>query len=147
MICSMNPGPSNVATYLLDSSIFSLLVADNQDVRLRVTKLQFPDRVTICSVVRGEVLFGVERLPEGKRRRELARKVTDWLAALSCQSAPEVAGDHYARIKRGAERRGTPLGENDLWIAATAVALGAVLVTKDTDFDRVPELRCEDWSR
>jgi predicted nucleic acid-binding protein len=37
------------------------------------------------------------------------------------------------------------LDENDLWIAATALSVGAVLVTMDSDFERVEGLTVEDW--
>jgi len=60
---------------------------------------------------------------------------------------PEAAGDHYARIKREAEVKGTPLDENDLWLAAMATASAAVLVTSDTDFQKVTGLGAEDWSQ
>ncbi|TAJ77093.1 type II toxin-antitoxin system VapC family toxin, partial [bacterium] len=52
----------------------------------------------------------------------------------------------YAIIKSAAERQGTPLGENDLWIAATALSVGAVLVSMDSDFQRVNALKVEDWT-
>jgi tRNA(fMet)-specific endonuclease VapC len=64
-----------------------------------------------------------------------------------CEPIPETAADHYARIKRETERKGVRLDENDLWIAATALSLGAVLVTTDSDFQRVSGLRVEDWTQ
>jgi tRNA(fMet)-specific endonuclease VapC len=63
-----------------------------------------------------------------------------------CLAVPEAAADQYAAIKRETERQGTPLDENDLWIAATAHALGAVAVTIDSDFQRVSGLQTEDWT-
>ena len=47
---------------------------------------------------------------------------------------PERAGDFYAAVKLARQQRGLSLDENDLWVAATALALGAALVTRDTDF-------------
>jgi len=38
------------------------------------------------------------------------------------------------------------LDENDLWIAATALSLRAILVTTDSDFQRVSELNIKDWT-
>lgn len=51
-------------------------------------------------------------------------------------------------MKRYTEQQGTPLSENDLWIAATAMAFGAILVTADSDFRRIAEfgLQLEDWT-
>lgn len=54
--------------------------------------------------------------------------------------------DQYAILKRAAEMAGTPLDENDLWIAATARSLGAVLVTTDLDYARLSVLPLEDWT-
>jgi tRNA(fMet)-specific endonuclease VapC len=52
----------------------------------------------------------------------------------------------YARIRADLERTGTPIGANDLWIAAQALALGAVLVTdKEREFSRVGKLTVENW--
>jgi predicted nucleic acid-binding protein len=39
------------------------------------------------------------------------------------------------------------MDENDLWIASTAIALGAVLITRDSDFSQVPDLKIEDWTQ
>ena len=59
---------------------------------------------------------------------------------------PEEAAEVYSRIRRSAERAGTSLSDNDLWIAATAMLFGAVLVTSDSDLKRVEGLVIEDWA-
>jgi len=135
-----------MAAYLLDTTTFSLMVKRQSGVRSQVASLAATDRMAICTVVRGEVLYGLERMPHGKRRRDLAEKVTELFAALPCEPIPEAAADEYAVIKRETERKGTRLDENDLWIAATALSLGAALVTTDSDFRRVRRLRVEDWA-
>jgi len=102
--------------------------------------------VAICSVVRGEIRYGIERLPQGKRRQELETKSVKLFAILPCEPVPEAAGDHYARVKLTRERKGLALDENDLWIAATALALGSVLITRDSDFQMIEGLMVEDWT-
>ena len=104
------------------------------------------ERVLICSIVRGEIRYGIERLPQGRRRQELEAKATKLFAILPCQPVPEAAGDHYATVKLTRERRGLALDENDLWIAATALALGAVLISRDSDFQQIDGLTVEDWT-
>jgi len=47
---------------------------------------------------------------------------------------PKRAGDIYPSVKLARQQRGLALDKNDLWVAATAIALGAVLVSRDTDF-------------
>ena len=104
------------------------------------------ERVLICSIVRGEIRYGIERLPQGRRRQELEAKATKLFAILPCQPVPEAAGDHYATVKLTRERRGLALDENDLWIAATALALGAVLISRDSDFQQIDGLTVNDWT-
>lgn len=136
-----------MALYLLDTTTFSFLMQENPRVRAQLTKLSPDDRLIICAIVRGEVRYGLERLPRGRRRRDLEAKANNLFAALPCEPVPETAADAYARIKRETERKGMPLDENDLWIAATARALGAVLVTSDSDFQRIRGLSVEDWTQ
>lgn len=54
--------------------------------------------------------------------------------------------EKYAEIRTDLERRGETIGANDLLIAATALAHGATLVTRNTgEFSRVPDLHLEAW--
>ncbi|MDQ1474152.1 MAG: hypothetical protein QOJ99_5632 [Bryobacterales bacterium] len=98
------------------------------------------DQVVTCAIARGEILFGIERLVAGRRRTELEAKAAIVFAALHCEPVPAAAGDAYARVKSGQQRRGLSLDENDLWIAATAVALSATLVSNDSDFQLIEGL-------
>ena len=76
-------------------------------------------------------------------------QVVNLFAGLPCLAVPEETADYYAQMKRQAEQQGTPLSDNDLWIAATAMTLNAILVTSDLDFQRITGfgLRLEDWIR
>jgi predicted nucleic acid-binding protein len=62
------------------------------------------------------------------------------LAVLHCEPIPERAGDFYAAVKLARQQRGLSLDENDLWVAATTLALGATLVSRDGDFRGVDGL-------
>jgi hypothetical protein len=61
------------------------------------------------------------------------------LDAVQCEPVPERAGDLYAAVKLARQQRGLPLDENDLWVAATALALGATLVSRN-DFGGIDGL-------
>jgi predicted nucleic acid-binding protein len=132
--------------YLLDTTAFSALMRRATNVRTRLANLGSSDRVLICTITRGEILYGLTRLAEGKRRKDLEAEATKLFNELECVPVPETAADHYANVKSAAQKQGTPLDENDLWIAATALSLSAVLVTTDTDFQRVGALNRGDWS-
>jgi predicted nucleic acid-binding protein len=134
-------------TYLWDTTTFSALMRRDAKVRARLAALTAADRVVICTITRGEVLYGLARLPEGKRRSALEAEAMPLFGQLVCLTVPEAAADQYASIKWETERQGTPLDENDLWIAATARALEAVVVTTDSDFQRVSGLQIEDWTQ
>ena len=136
-----------MAVYLLDTNAFSDLMREHGKVEARVSVLAPTGRVFICSIVRGEVCYGLESMPRGRKQREFEAKAMTLFAMLPCEPVPESAGDHYGCIKREVEKRGLTLGENDLWIAATAMALDAILVTRDSDFQRVPGLLVEDWTK
>jgi len=52
----------------------------------------------------------------------------------------------YGTLRASLERAGTPIGNNDLWIAAHALALELILVSNNTsEFKRVPGLVVENW--
>lgn len=119
---------------------------EHPKVDARLASITSADRVVICSVVRGEIQYGIQRLPQGARRQELASKSAKLFLVVACEPVPEVAGDLYAKIKLTRQRMGLSLDENDLWIAATAMALGAVLVTRDSDFANIEDLTVSDWS-
>ena len=135
--------------YLLETSTCSYLMANHTRVKDRLASAQATDYPFTCPIVRGEILFGIELLPVGRRRQSLENQVHNLFSGLICDPIPERAGDFCAKIKRAAQELGTPLDECDLWIAATALTLDAVLVTSDSDFHRIQGLfglQIEDWT-
>lgn len=127
-------------TYLLDTNAISDLMRAASRIENWMSGLSQSDLVVTCPIVRGEVLFGIARLVEGKRRTELEELGHRFLDTLPCAPIPERAGDFYAAVKLIRQRRGLILDENDLWIAATALALDAILVSRDRDFEAVDGL-------
>ena len=121
---------------------------DIPKVKGRLNSLAESDYLFSCPIVKGEILFGIARLPAGKRRRDLEQKANELFSQIPCDPIPENVGDAYAQIKVAAQRQGTSLDECDLWIAATALALDAILVTSDSDYQRITGLglRLEDWA-
>jgi tRNA(fMet)-specific endonuclease VapC len=92
-----------------------------------------------------ELLVGAEKSSQPER---VLRQIELLLEAHEIVEITEEVAEHYARIRADLEKRGVMIGGNDLWIAATALAHGATLVTNNTDeFVRVPGLLVEDWTR
>lgn len=132
--------------FLLDTNAFSDLMRKHSRVEGRMSSLPVVDRVVICLVVRGEILYGIEQLPQSRRRQILERQAAPLFAIIPCEPIPEGAGDHYARIKLTRQQKGLTLDENDLWLAATAMALNSLLITRDSDFQQIDGLTANDWT-
>jgi predicted nucleic acid-binding protein len=120
--------------YLLDTNAISDLMRADGRIEGWIAGLAPVDRIVTCTIVRGEILFGIARLPGGKRRAELEETSLQFLNAFRCEPIPVRAADLYADLKAARRQKGLALDENDLWVAATALAIGARLVTRDGDF-------------
>lgn len=60
---------------------------------------------------------------------------------------PLAAGRHYGDIRAQLNAQGQPIGGNDLWIAAHALAADLILVSNNTrEFERIPQLKLENWT-
>ncbi len=128
--------------YLLDTNVLShLLKHPAGSVAAKVAGL---DGSEICTtiIVACELRYGARK----KGSPNLAGKVDRLLQSLDVVPLETGIDDHYAEIRVALERPGTPIGPNDLLIAAHARALNLTLVTGNTDeFSRVPGLRVENW--
>ena len=68
------------------------------------------------------------------------------VALLPVLPLPQAAGEAYGAIRADLERRGEVIGNNDLWIAAHALAAGLILATNNRrEFARVGGLQLADW--
>jgi tRNA(fMet)-specific endonuclease VapC len=102
--------------------------------------------VAIASVTLHEALYGVERLPAGKRKDLLAAYMRDVVAKVSVLPYDGAAAECHARLRARLEAIGRPMPYADGQIAAIAVVHALTLVTANVrDFRRVEGLRVEDW--
>jgi tRNA(fMet)-specific endonuclease VapC len=129
---------------LLDTNAVSDLMRDHPKVKARVA--QHPDPVLTSVIVAGEIRYGLSRLPQGKKRKDLEARAQSILAALGIEPVTEPIANYYGNLRASLEGQGLNLDDNDLWIAATALTHGYLVVTRDQDFSRVPGLQVEDWS-
>ncbi|MEI9999963.1 MAG: PIN domain-containing protein [Verrucomicrobiota bacterium] len=68
-----------------------------------------------------------------------------WLRSATLLSLTEATADRYAAIKNELARAGTPIPENDIWIAAHAMEHGLSLAARDEHFHRISGLVVLDW--
>lgn len=99
----------------------------------------------ISVVTYGELLKGVEKSNQPAAARAAVERTISFLPVMSLEE--EVAIE-YARSVAWLERKGTPIGGNDLWIGAHALALGLTLITNnEREFKRIPKLKIENWTK
>lgn len=90
----------------------------------------------------GELLFGAANSGKPEDNLPVYRRFIE--ASEVYQSDHETL-EMYARLKLQLRQQGTPIPENDIWIAACALHLGLRLVTNDQHFRHLPQLTIENW--
>jgi tRNA(fMet)-specific endonuclease VapC len=97
----------------------------------------------ISVVTYGELTYGAEKSTHRSAALERLRELITLLPALPL---PEGAAQAYGTIRSHLEARGEMIGNNDLWIAAHALATRLTLVTNnEKEFRRVPEFKLQNW--
>ena len=131
--------------YLLDTNVLSSLMPEPRgSVRVRVDAAARFDVVYTSIIVAAEIRFGAAK----KRSSRLKQQVEAVLAEISLTSFAEPVDRTYGELRATLDRAGTPIGANDLWIAAQALHDESVLVTDNVrEFGRVPGLKVENWLR
>ncbi len=128
--------------YLLDTNILSELIKHPRG--LIFYKIQTIGEEKICTsiIVAAELRFGIKN----KKNPRLAEKLKIVLDAIDVLPFTSPADRYYAEIRHSLKIRGTPIGANDLLIAAHALSLNLTLVTANVrEFNRIRGLKVENW--
>lgn len=128
--------------YLLDTNIVSDLVR-NPRGRVKDSIARHGEN-SVCTsiIVASELRFGARK----RNSRRLAGQLEIVLSALQVLALDQPADAHYARLRHTLESKGTPIGPNDMFIAAHALSLNLILVSaNEKEFSRVPGLQVENW--
>lgn len=127
---------------LLDTNILSALIREGGGPLWQRARAAGPDAYCTSAIVAAELRFGAVRVQSERLQREVAAI----LARLPVLPFGPPADRHYAELRAHLERKGTPIGPNDLFIAAHALSLGLTLITANIgEFSRVPGLKVENW--
>lgn len=94
--------------------------------------------VAVPRLVRYELYAGALRSDDPTETIDAVDQALDWTESLGFT---EAAARDAARIRADLLAMGTPIGAADILIAGITRAEGATLITRDTDFERVPDLQ------
>ena len=124
---------TNICIYVIKRRPQSLLERFNQEA----------SGLAISSITLAELMHGAEKSSAPQRTLAV---VEDFCSRLEVLEYGRKAAQHYGQIRSALERRGTPIGVNDLHIAAHARSEGLTLVSNNLrEFGRVEGLLFENW--
>lgn len=127
---------------MLDTNIVSEVIK-NPAGRAAARLMQQPAGAACISIVTAaELRFGARKV----RSDRIWNKITDFTAFVPALPFDHPAEELYAEVRAVLEAAGRPIGPNDIFIAAHALASGLTLVTANVgEFSRVPGLKVENW--
>lgn len=117
--------------YLLDTNIIISLFADEPSVK---NHLSHADAVFVPSIALGELYYGARK---SSRIPENLAKIDSFVAKTPVLVSDLETAKKYGIIKDELRKKGRPLPENDIWIAALALQYDLVLLTRDAHFQQI----------
>ena len=125
--------------YLLDTNIVVALFADEQMVIDRATTVE---NVLIPSIVIGELYYGAQKSSRVQRKIARIDNLVKTRAIVPCDVE---TARYYGEIKSDLKKKGRPIPDNDIWIAALTHQHRCILVTRDKHFSEVDLIQTVSW--
>ena len=129
--------------YMLDTNVCGYIIRDKpENLKKKLKEIDLHHTLALSVIVVSELLYGAKK----KNNFKLIKIVSAFIDNFVIMDFDEVSALEYADIRIYLESIGQIIGSNDLFIAAHAKALKAVLVTINVkEFERVPGLNLENW--
>jgi tRNA(fMet)-specific endonuclease VapC len=129
--------------YLLDTNTCIRYINGRApQIRLRLHAVSRSE-VAISTITIAEMFFGAAK---SQTPDVSLKKQEEFIATLQQLIFDERAARIYGPLRANLERKGTPIGANDMLIAAIALVHDMILVTHNVgEFGRIPSLKIEDW--
>ena len=125
--------------YLLDTNILIALLS--RDPALRWV-LRHNIRYFVPSISVGELFYGAYN---SSRISANLQTISELLARLPVVQCGAETADYYGQIKTALRKRGKPIPQNDIWIAALARENQLTLLTRDEHFRWIEGLQTDSW--
>lgn len=128
--------------FLLDTNM-CIHVIKRRPVEVLSKFNESANRMAISSITLAELLHGAEK---SQHIAKNIKAVEDFCSRLEVLPYSDAAASHYGDIRAALDKKGTPIGVNDIHIAAHARSEGLIVVTNnEREFERVDGLRVENW--
>ena len=129
--------------YMLDTNTCIYIIKKKPlDVIERFNKIEI-SQVGISSITLSELLYGVSKSSKPEQNQ---MALAQFVAPLEILAYGDEAVQYYGRIRAFLEKQGTPVGSLDMLIAAHTLSLDCILVTNnEKEFNRIPELKIDNW--
>lgn len=136
---------------VLDTNVISEIFRPSPEPRVVEWLVSLTGDVAITSITLAELLAGVRRLPDGRRKDELAHGIEEAVApyrgSQSVLSFDADAAERYAEVLASREAAGAPISTADAQIAAICLAHGAVCATRNVkDFQHTGVKVVDPWN-
>jgi tRNA(fMet)-specific endonuclease VapC len=130
---------------LIDTSIFIESERGRLDLNPHI-KAHGDDGLFMSVVTASELLHGVYRArPEMQTMRSAT--IEGWIGQFNLLDIDLRTARTHARIFADLKASGQIIGSHDMWLAASCLAYGLIMITANTrEFGRIPGLQIEDWS-
>jgi tRNA(fMet)-specific endonuclease VapC len=125
--------------FALDTNVVIAFLAREQAIVERATAAEI---VLIPTPVLGELYHGAYR---SARPAANVARITSLIESHTVVAVDEETAQRYGFIKDALQRKGTPIPDNDIWIAALAQQHATAVVTRDTHFDTIDGLEIVRW--
>ena len=119
---------------LLDTNVIVRILNGDRNLIASLSNIQ---NLCTCSIVLGELLFGAAK---SIRKEENKRRAKDFCSRYPFLHLTECVSDVYGELKKDLQSHGKIMPENDMWIAATALANDMAVVTQDKHFEEISDL-------
>ena len=131
--------------YMLDTDICIYLAKNRYpQVTARFERLK-PEQPVMSAITYGELQYGANKSSQRSRTISQLAELTEYIPVESLTSS---AARAYGEIRAKLETQGRMIGNNDLWIAAHAMALNVILATNnEREFLRTTGLSVENWTK
>jgi predicted nucleic acid-binding protein len=118
--------------YLVDANVLSEATRSNPSADVVTWLRDNESQLAVDPIILGEIRFGINLLPSGKRRRRLERWFRDGIAKLTCLPWTADTGLRWASLLADLRAHGKSMPIKDSLIAATALVHKLVVATRNT---------------